>query len=87
MRWRIVSPVREAMDERDETQFGITGDAEQSTRALRLVRKLLDRLENQLDGSELRGTAADFIRLLQLEQELQKDEIREIRVRWIDRED
>lgn len=74
------------MGEREDTETG-TNDAEQSKRSLKLVRKLLVRLENQLDESELRGTASDFIRLLQLEQDLQKDEIREIRVRWIDRED
>ena len=52
-----------------------------------LVRKLLDRLEEKLDGTELKGTAADFVRLLQLEQELRGDEVREIRVQWVEKTD
>lgn len=57
---------------------------EASDRSLVLVRKLLDRLEEKLETSDLKGTAADFIRLIQLEQELSREEIREVRVRWIE---
>lgn len=58
-----------------------------NTRSLELVRRLLDKLEDRLETTDLKGTAADFIRLLQLEQELRRDEIREVRVQWINNED
>ena len=49
-----------------------------------LIDKAIQKIETKLDASEVKATFADFIRLLQLQKELQIDEPREIKVTWID---
>jgi len=49
------------------------------------IAQLLENIEEQLDIGEMRITLADFIRLTQLERELeQEDEPKEIVVTWKD---
>jgi hypothetical protein len=49
------------------------------------IAELLERIEAQLDVGEMKITLADFIRLTQLERELeQEDQPREIIVTWKD---
>jgi hypothetical protein len=49
------------------------------------IAKLLEKIEAQLDVGEMKITLADFIRLTQLERELeQEDRPREIIVTWKD---
>jgi hypothetical protein len=56
----------------------------QGTRRERIA-ELLERIEAQLDVGEMKITLADFIRLTQLERELeQEDQPREIIVTWKD---
>jgi hypothetical protein len=49
-----------------------------------LVDKAIHRIEEKLGSSEVKATFADFIRLLQLQKELQIDRPQEIKVTWID---
>ena len=49
-----------------------------------LVDKAIHSIEAKLGSSEVRATFADFIRLLQLQKELQIDRPQEIKVTWID---
>ena len=50
-----------------------------------LVDKMIQKLESQLDSSkEIRATLGDFIRLLQLQKELDDEKPKEIRVTWIE---
>ena len=49
-----------------------------------LVDKAIQRIEEKLGSSDVKATFADFIRLLQLEKELQTDQPKEIKVTWID---
>lgn len=53
------------------------------TKTQRRVKKLLAAMENNLNGKELKFTLADFIRLTQLERELEQEEQpKEIIVTW-----
>jgi len=49
-----------------------------------LVNKLLERIEQKLQGSELKANIGDFIRLLQLQKEFEEEQPREITVTWIE---
>jgi hypothetical protein len=62
-----------------------TGTREQSdvSRA-DLVEKALHSIEQKLGSSEVKATFGDFIRLLQLQKELQIDRPQEIKVTWIE---
>jgi hypothetical protein len=49
-----------------------------------MVDKAIQRIEEKLGSSDVKATFADFIRLLQLQKELQTDQPKEIKVTWID---
>jgi hypothetical protein len=49
-----------------------------------MVDKAIQRIEEKLGSSDVKATFADFIRLLQLQKELQADQPKEIKVTWID---
>jgi hypothetical protein len=51
-----------------------------------LVNRLLNSIERRLEKDELKATLGDFIRLLQLQKELEDEEPREIEVRWVEPE-
>jgi hypothetical protein len=53
-------------------------------RALRLVRRLLEKVEVQLDQAEVKGTVGDYIKLLQLQKELEERRVKRIEVTWVD---
>ncbi len=47
------------------------------------MEKAIHRIEEKLGASDVKATFSDFIRLLQLQKELQVDRPREIKVTWI----
>ena len=49
-----------------------------------LVKKALQSIEEKLTSNELKASVGDFIRLLQMEEELEAEEPREIRVTWVE---
>ena len=49
-----------------------------------LIDKLLCSIEERIVNQELKGTVNDFIRLLQLQKELEDEQPREIEVRWVE---
>lgn len=49
-----------------------------------LVEKAIESMEHKLAASDVKATFGDFIRLLQLQKELQVEQPREIKVTWID---
>jgi hypothetical protein len=51
----------------------------------KVVSKLLEDVEKKL-GKSIKASLGDYIRLVQLQKELEEDEVREIKVRWIDPE-
>jgi hypothetical protein len=50
----------------------------------RVVRKAIESIEAKLGTPEMKPMLADLVRLLQIEKELDADEPREVRVRWIE---
>jgi len=49
-----------------------------------IVRELLQRVETQLTGGDVKVTLADYVRLVQLKKELDEDLPRDIRVTWVE---
>jgi len=57
---------------------------EQQQNRARIVRKAIESIEAKLGTGEMKPTLADLVRLLQIEKELDADEPREVRVRWVE---
>ncbi len=49
-----------------------------------LVKKVIQNIEQKLEANELKPTVGDFIRLLQLDKELDEEQPREIKVSWVE---
>ena len=49
-----------------------------------VVKKLLKNVEKKLGGEDVKATLGDYIRLVQLQQELEDEEPRDITVTWVD---
>jgi hypothetical protein len=49
-----------------------------------LVERAIESIEQKLGSSDVKASFADFIRLLQLQKELQTGEPKEIKVTWVD---
>ncbi len=49
-----------------------------------MVENLIERMERSLARDDVKATVADYIRLVQLQKELEEDEPRDIEVRWVD---
>ncbi len=50
----------------------------------KLVSKVIQSFEKKLNSEQLKPTVSDFIRLLQLEKELEDQQPREIEVSWVE---
>jgi len=57
--------------------------AQQKRRAL-IVKKAIESIEAKLKTDKMKPTLADLVRLLQIEKELNADQPREVRVRWVE---
>ena len=49
-----------------------------------VVTKLLKNVEKKLGGDDVKATLGDYIRLVQLQQELEDEEPRDITVTWVE---
>ncbi len=49
-----------------------------------LIEEMLSEFKEKLEEGEVKVTVGDFIKLLQLREELEKEEPKEIRVRWVE---
>ena len=49
-----------------------------------LVDSAIEKIEAKLGAQDVKATFADFIRLLQLQKELQADQPQEIKVTWVE---
>ncbi|MEO7651377.1 MAG: hypothetical protein ABIZ80_13010 [Bryobacteraceae bacterium] len=56
----------------------------QRTSKSKLVDKAIACFEKKLDSEDLKATVGDFIRLLQLQKELEGEITREIKITWVD---
>ena len=74
-----------SQDEDDEHKGPRQKDTREHRDANRaeLVEKAIQSIEHKLGSSDIKATFADFIRLLQLQKELQIDQPREIKVTWV----
>jgi hypothetical protein len=52
-----------------------------------VVERLIERVERNLAKDDVKGTVADYIRLVQLQKELEEEEPQDIEVRWVDPEE
>jgi hypothetical protein len=50
----------------------------------RIVSEILKKLEDTFSKGEIKASLADYIRLVQLQKELEEDEPRDIKVTWIE---
>lgn len=66
---------------------GKTGKDRRRPNKARLVTKVIRKLEKKLEADELKPTVGDFIRLLQLEKELDDEQPQEIKVSWVEPEE
>lgn len=49
-----------------------------------LIRKAIQNIESKIDTNELKATIGDFIRLLQMEKEIEVEQPRDIKVTWVE---
>jgi hypothetical protein len=49
-----------------------------------VVKKLLKNVEKKLGGEDVKATLGDYIRLVQLQQELEEEEPQDITVTWVE---
>lgn len=53
---------------------------------LQVVSELIEKVEGKLEQGELKATLADYVRLVQLQQDLEEGEAKEIKVTWVEPE-
>jgi hypothetical protein len=56
------------------------------TKKAEIVEQILERVEQRLGDGDVKATVGDYIRLVQLQKELEEEEPGEITVRWVDPE-
>lgn len=59
-------------------------EAAQGKSKAELVKEVILKIEQKLDRNELKPTVGDFIRLLQLEKELEEEQPKEIKISWVE---
>ena len=55
-------------------------------KTLNLIARLIEKIEQQLEHADAKGSIADYIKLLQLQKELEEKRFRRIEVKWVDAE-
>jgi hypothetical protein len=50
----------------------------------RVVKKLLKNVEKKLGGEDVKATLGDYIRLMQLQKELEEEDPQDITVTWVE---
>lgn len=74
---------RQATAKEEETKSTRKSVAKSKSKA-ELVSKVIEEFEKKLNSDQLKPTVGDFIRLLQLEKELEEEQPREIEVTWVE---
>ena len=60
------------------------GDVPKTTEKARAMQKAVTLFEGKLAKGDLKITASEYIRLLELLQQIDEDKPKEIRIRWVD---
>ena len=61
-----------------------TGRKQKKKTQAAVVEKLLKNVEKKLGGEDVKATLGDYIRLVQLQQELEEEEPQDITVTWVE---
>ncbi len=77
-------PISEEQDSGKQKSHRGAKPKRRGSKRAELVERAIESIEQKLGSSDVKATFADFIRLLQLQKELQVEEPREIKVTWID---
>ena len=77
-------PIAEEQDPEEQKSDRKAAQRRRGSKRADLVERAIESIEQKLGSSDVKATFADFIRLLQLQKELQSDQPREIKVTWID---
>jgi hypothetical protein len=48
-----------------------------------IIAAFMDRMEEQVNQREFKATIADFVRLLQVQREIEDGRVREVTVKWV----
>jgi hypothetical protein len=64
--------------------FGREGNTKKKAE---IVEQILEQVEQKISEGEVKATLSDYIRLVQLQKELEGEEPGEITVRWVDPKD
>jgi hypothetical protein len=59
-------------------------EVKKKIRVSKLLEKAIGAFEKRLEADELKLTTAEYLKLLQLEQEIREDSPREIKVTWVE---
>lgn len=76
-------PISEEQDPEKQRSPSENPPRRRGSRRADLVERAIESIEQKLGSSDVKATFADFIRLLQLQKELQSDQPREIKVTWV----
>jgi hypothetical protein len=68
------------------TKANASNQKETRKRQAKVIDKMLEMFEEKVVAKDLKTTLSDFIRLLQLQKELEEEQPREITVTWIEPE-
>ena len=91
--WGGIFWIREgpcAANEVSDTMNNLRAQSEQeddelsAVKTLGLVRRLIEKIEQQLDVAGTKGSVADYIKLIQIQKELEDKRFRRIEVRWVE---
>jgi len=73
-----------AISREDDSKTRRAAREQSDTSRAELLEKAIHSIEEKLGSSDVKATFGDFIRLLQLQKELQIDRPQEIKVTWIE---
>ena len=51
-----------------------------------LIRRAIENIEEKIEANDVKASIGDFIRLLQLEKELEPDRPRAVKVTWVEQQ-
>jgi hypothetical protein len=56
----------------------------EKVRVSEVLRSMIGKMEKEIKANTFKPTIGDYLKLVQFEKELQQDEVKEIRVRWVE---
>ena len=59
-------------------------DMKKKLRISELLAKAIEAIESRLDSKEFKPTMGDYLKLLQMEQEMEEETPKEIKVTWVE---